>query len=463
MKRKNEEMKEKIHSLRSQKMELDRRVLEMKSTMDTLKEEQTLMESAFEEKQNEIRMLQVKGSDLGKENLELVSLKEKLEQKEAEIEDLKHRFEVPLKSLWVSSNNDSTNNLEIVSENGKMAAQEKIQTQSNERDEQSLGQSSKYEDGKGIINEDASKSKLTLLKNAETAVEVGDKIVDKKENINDRVTERNEHMQAVGVNGGDRDGSAGVTDEKINIVENAMTKEEQGERVKFHNGTKSEGQDLSLKQLEDNSKISDDEKRKHVRVSRTKGKRWRMIFKNRLLGNHWIFESHGASNMRSRKINRNEQHESMDRVRGRAINDQNIETEDEEMDNSNQGKDKAGAKFEIPGSHDDIEEAQIKTVNDTNQQVTKQRWDEARQSEKQEESGVEQSWSRRHINIVEKNAALERTVNRHDQLDEIQEKEKDIIEDNSDEVDNDDDNSKESQPDEKEEYKGEMDESKAGL
>ncbi|MED6154936.1 hypothetical protein PIB30_001078 [Stylosanthes scabra] len=60
-----EEMEEKIYSLKGQKMELDKRVLKMKSIMDSLKEEQRVIESAFEEKQNKIRMLQVQGKILG--------------------------------------------------------------------------------------------------------------------------------------------------------------------------------------------------------------------------------------------------------------------------------------------------------------------------------------------------------------------------------------------------------------
>ncbi|XP_020984989.1 uncharacterized protein LOC110274613 isoform X2 [Arachis duranensis] len=70
-----EEMKVKIYSLKGQKMELDKRVLQMKSTMDSLKEEQRVIESAFEEKQNEIRMLQVQGKIL-RNNSELNTFKD---------------------------------------------------------------------------------------------------------------------------------------------------------------------------------------------------------------------------------------------------------------------------------------------------------------------------------------------------------------------------------------------------
>ena len=57
----------------------------MKSTMDSMKEEQRVMESAFEEKQNEIRMLQGHGNNMGNEGpKEVIALTENLKQKENE-------------------------------------------------------------------------------------------------------------------------------------------------------------------------------------------------------------------------------------------------------------------------------------------------------------------------------------------------------------------------------------------
>ncbi|KAE9593030.1 hypothetical protein Lalb_Chr19g0135431 [Lupinus albus] len=65
LKKKNREMKANIYSLRSQKMELDRNVLELQSTIDSLKDDQKVMESAFEETQNELRIMQQKSIGLG--------------------------------------------------------------------------------------------------------------------------------------------------------------------------------------------------------------------------------------------------------------------------------------------------------------------------------------------------------------------------------------------------------------
>lgn len=62
-------------------MELERRVLEMQSTMDLLRDKQKTMESAMEEKQKEIRMLQEKWSHLGKQNSQVIAVRENLEIK----------------------------------------------------------------------------------------------------------------------------------------------------------------------------------------------------------------------------------------------------------------------------------------------------------------------------------------------------------------------------------------------
>ncbi|CAK7349906.1 unnamed protein product [Dovyalis caffra] len=109
MKRKTEEMKAKIYSLRTQKMELDRRVVEMQSTIGSIKDEQKIMESVLEEKQSEIKMLGEMNKDAEKETLQMVALRESLKQKEVEIEDLKHRLhECPQKIRSVSTDDPSS-------------------------------------------------------------------------------------------------------------------------------------------------------------------------------------------------------------------------------------------------------------------------------------------------------------------------------------------------------------------
>ncbi|KAK4286190.1 hypothetical protein QN277_002782 [Acacia crassicarpa] len=446
MKRKNEEMKAKIYSLTSQKTGLDRTVLEMKSTMDSLKEEQRVMESAFEEKQNEIKMLQEKVSALEKENPELIALKEKFQQKEAEMEDLKHHFEEAVKSRGVSSNN-STIIPEQVSENGTMAAHEKTQTENKQMDEQSQDQATKYEDGEGITNEGGSKNKWTNF-------DADDEIQNRKGNngrLNELV-EQNKRQEIVQVDGGYGDTAKEMNQKIVGGEENASTRREQG--GKLENDATGGGQEFGLKQLEDNPRISHDEKRKHVRLGRTKGKRWRTIVKDSLLENNGIFESHSAVNIRSRKLKRDQQ------------NDKNNERKEKEMVNDNPSKNKAEEQLQKPGSHDDVQDDR----NDISHQVNdddigvrqrKETLDEDSQSEKQEESGVEQSWSRRHVNLVEMNSGHEKTGTLHKELEEpevadVQEEKDDIY--GGDGENKDDDFSKESQPDlaDAKEHKGEI-------
>lgn len=89
VKRKTEEMKMEIMSLGSQKAELNSKVLDMESTISSLREEQRAVEMAFQEKQNEVKMLRDKDQDP-----QVEALMEELRHKEAENEDLKHRLQL---------------------------------------------------------------------------------------------------------------------------------------------------------------------------------------------------------------------------------------------------------------------------------------------------------------------------------------------------------------------------------
>ena len=141
-------------------MELARTVGEMQSTLDSLKDEQKLMESAFEEQQNELRSMQEKGKSVAQGGYDIEALRDNLKHKEEELEDLKRRLETPV-------NDHPTIFNEIVTANGTIAAQDEI-----EKDENS-GESAKHE---GDNNEGASKSELTKFKDGEVATEMRDGI-----------------------------------------------------------------------------------------------------------------------------------------------------------------------------------------------------------------------------------------------------------------------------------------------
>lgn len=92
-------MRAKVYSLRTQKMQVDSRILEMQSTISLLREAQRMMELALEEKQDEVKLLHEEEMDTGKRDLQDSSLKEILKQKEIEITNLKWQ----LQSLNVST------------------------------------------------------------------------------------------------------------------------------------------------------------------------------------------------------------------------------------------------------------------------------------------------------------------------------------------------------------------------
>lgn len=89
VKKRTEEMKMEIMSLGSQKAELNSKILDMQSTISSLREEQRAVEIAFQEKQNEVKTLRDKDQDP-----QVEALREELRHKEAENQDLKHRLQL---------------------------------------------------------------------------------------------------------------------------------------------------------------------------------------------------------------------------------------------------------------------------------------------------------------------------------------------------------------------------------
>ncbi|KAI3440709.1 uncharacterized protein J3R85_003150 [Psidium guajava] len=108
MKRKFERMKEKMYAFRTQNMELASTVLEMQSTVRSLKDEMRAMESALQEKDNELKMLRGKNTEASRKDAEEVSLREILKLKEAQIEDLKQHLEKQVNIGSASSNDPSS-------------------------------------------------------------------------------------------------------------------------------------------------------------------------------------------------------------------------------------------------------------------------------------------------------------------------------------------------------------------
>lgn len=430
---KNEEMKGKLYSLRSQKMELARTVVEMQSTLDSLKDEQKLMESEFEEQQNELRLMQEKGKSVGQGRSEIEALRDNLKHKEAEMEDLKRRLEIPV-------NDHPTIFPEIVTANGTIAAQDE-----NGKDEIS-GESAKHE-GDTDNNEGTIKSELTKFKDGEVATEIKDEI-----RIDRELGKANEDP---------RDDGGGAAKD-LDDVEEADGREKKA--IQEYAG-----------QVENNTDGGDQVKqlagmkRKHGRASRTKGKRWRTTVKNSLMENNGVFENHSGD----RKVYKDE---LKGRRVGKVSNEENFAREDEGRNNNSQRKEKPHAKLLKTENHESKEDANDMKVNNTKHQVTnsgsniysQKILDEIRQSEENEQSQVQENWNKGHINKVDRNAAQTKSKVLLEGLEElkevldVQKQEKDSIDSGQDDEDNDYDFFKELHSefeDEKDEYKGEIDES----
>ncbi|KAH0984469.1 hypothetical protein GBA52_011646 [Prunus armeniaca] len=155
-------------------MELDRRVLEFKSTIDSLKEELQTMEAALEEKQSEIKMQRV---NVENENPQVMELLEILTKKEAEVEDLKHRLEYPVKVSSVSTDDPSNPAVNLTlseSVTGKGKTEVTETTEEADRLQESTTANKNIEKARPI--EGGSGNKSIRLRQGENTTEVEDQI-----------------------------------------------------------------------------------------------------------------------------------------------------------------------------------------------------------------------------------------------------------------------------------------------
>ncbi|PON80567.1 hypothetical protein PanWU01x14_001230 [Parasponia andersonii] len=302
VKRKNEEMKAKIYSLRTQKMELDRRLIEMQSTIDSLKDEQRTMEAAIEEKQNEIMLLRIQQEmDNEKESSQLVALTERLKQKEAEIEDLKHRLQYPEK-VWSVSTDDPSNpplNLTmaedqkgrigedsvktVVGEDGSLnktiigevngddrremisketEKYENLQDQNIKEDGISMGGEKSSDGGQGETSIDGSRDGTGLKVSVENSVEIS--------------------SDSISQNGG-----KDVNDEEFEVKGNGQIGKHGNPHVEDQEITRANEGGMKLEIRDDTGKgVGSRARWKRGTISNSKGKRSRSLAKNRRLENN---------------------------------------------------------------------------------------------------------------------------------------------------------------------------------
>ncbi|RZC46419.1 hypothetical protein C5167_039362 [Papaver somniferum] len=108
MKKKVEELKGKAHSLRTQKMDLNNKIMGWQSTAASLKEEARVMEVELEEKKNELRLLKEREMNSSRDISQVSALTALLKQKEIELQEMKNRLEKPV-NVWSVSADDPSN------------------------------------------------------------------------------------------------------------------------------------------------------------------------------------------------------------------------------------------------------------------------------------------------------------------------------------------------------------------
>ncbi|XP_050208114.1 uncharacterized protein LOC126657467 [Mercurialis annua] len=323
MKKKSEEMKARIYSLRNQKMETERRMLEMHSTIDALKDERRIMESALEEKQNEIKLHTDKSMHREDEaNSQMIALKEILKQKEAEIGDLKSQLQNPVK-LWPVNTDDSSLAQPNSSVTGILADGAKT--------EGGGGQLHKSTDYSNEANE--SRNASTILITGENAARGIENRSESKIGIVDtEVPGEGWEKKLENSPEGRRNDSVGketignsqenITIEGI-VSTVADTKPADGEEhqtagdnqleLKNYQQIKDQDQEkfrggLKLERNTTTRRASYGVKEKHA-----KGKKWRMLARNRRLENIKHYEDNGAQGMMNRKFSHHNQDEVRDK------------------------------------------------------------------------------------------------------------------------------------------------------
>ncbi|PRQ53033.1 hypothetical protein RchiOBHm_Chr2g0162021 [Rosa chinensis] len=310
VKMKHEDLKAKMYSIRTQKMRLERTVVEMKSTIGSLKEELRTMEAAFEEKQNETKM-PLRGNGDQSDNPRVMKLVESLKQKEAEIEDLKHRLEYKVWSVSTDDPSNPTRNL----------------TMSRRRDEADQ-----------VSSEDGNGSKSMNFKQGETTKEVEGQ-VGKAEGETYRMemmakkSEKMGNSQEVNLKGGN--GGGNTTDEgqakKSRDFKDVDHKAIDGQEIKgrpngnleeIENSELGDGQKFHVKtergmKLEMQDEGSENKGRSRVGGkqgynSGIKGKKWRSVAKNWRMEKKGNSRNNGVASMGGRRFFED------DRYKGRA-------------------------------------------------------------------------------------------------------------------------------------------------
>lgn len=151
----------------------------------------------------------------------------------------------------------------------------------------------------------------------------------------------------------------------------------------------------ALVSAKENKSITERQPEKVQHDGDDEGQDFNVSRSNRLLRNDGISEIHAEVNKDGRKVHGDEQHELKGRTEGRVSNDENGEKEEEETGgNNNPSREEAETKYLKPEQHEERQDAQNKTVVDTNHHLKETGIEE------QEDNGLQQSWSSKLINEV---------------------------------------------------------------
>ncbi|CAK9158921.1 unnamed protein product [Ilex paraguariensis] len=301
--RKIEEMKAKIYKLQTLKMELNSRILEMQSTISSLKDEQRMIGSALEEKQHEIKLLREREIDLHKENPQVIALSETWRRKETEMDS-----ELPVK-VWSVSSDDPSNPPANLTNTASITQREETEVNESEKhtSEGLHGSTNYYKDEK---NSRGSSTQSEEKRENEVGI------------ANGRERIREEQFQKVGDSKED-DGHEGTAGEKSTVEDHVKNlKDFQAIDVEKFRSTRDaqpgklssslggDNQDLRVAykggmklEMPNNSQGGDYRlrgNRDHVR--KTKGKRPKIIARNRVFRNKGNPEDSGVASMNGRRF-----------------------------------------------------------------------------------------------------------------------------------------------------------------
>ncbi|KAM7276848.1 hypothetical protein ACFE04_018714 [Oxalis oulophora] len=319
LKTKTQHMKANLLTLRTEKMELDRRVLELQSTIASLKDEEKTMESTMEEQQNEIKMLRAKDVDLREETPQVVDLTKMLKQKDAEIEDLKHRLQLSVK-VWSVSTDDPSNppvNLTMSTEQKENGEESNSRfDEATNYKEGSWDAETKFKDIDAVTVGDKNSDNINMTGKVELEkLEISQ---EEAGNFHNGQRKRNEYSQHDGLQMTGREIVIRneTKDDGVFMSSNGNKRNDIQQVMQggLRNFQEDKGQNVSVNSAHGGMKLETTDNSEavgfgigvnHAHPRKSKGKRWRTFNKNRMLGNKTKSENHETAKKHARRLSIN--------------------------------------------------------------------------------------------------------------------------------------------------------------